>query len=124
MYVCLARKTTAIPRIAVRETDISRHHEDLIEGPLKSFGPSEYYGIEGLKGGGLNFTTIMPSNASLSDSWCKFSQSGRHGLGMKIQQAIILLPYTTIKMKIRQTAESKDDQSMYDRITVNYHFFF
>ena len=42
------RKATANRRIdIVRETGVSRHHED----PLKPLGPSQHYRIEGLKGG-------------------------------------------------------------------------
>ena len=40
------RKTTAIRRVAVRETGVSRHHGGPIEGPPETPRKSLYYRIE------------------------------------------------------------------------------
>ena len=41
------RKTTAIRRIAVRETDVSRHHEELFKDPMR---PHRTMVLESLRG--------------------------------------------------------------------------
>ena len=41
-------KTSAVRRIAFRETDASRHHGGTVEGTLE---PTQHYRIEGFKGG-------------------------------------------------------------------------
>ena len=58
--------------------------------------------FEGLKGGGmaLNFTPIMPRDASLSDSGCIFSQSGEFLLYRALLQI-----YTKKKISTRLNAE-------------------
>jgi len=43
-------KKTAIRRIAVRETSVSRYHRGPIEGPPKVPHSSHHYRIEGFKG--------------------------------------------------------------------------
>jgi len=69
------KKKTAIRRIAVRETGVSRHHGGSTKGPPKPIGPSQHYRIEGFKGG-PQLVPIMPRDAFLSDNRCYFSQSG------------------------------------------------
>ena len=66
-------KTTAIRRIAVRETNVSQHHKGPIEGPLKPLGPSQHYCCKGFEGA-LNCSTIMPRHAGPF-----FFQSTFHG---------------------------------------------
>ena len=48
-WVCVLPKTTAIRRAAVRETSVSRHQGDIIEGPPETPRTSLYYRIEGFK---------------------------------------------------------------------------
>ena len=55
------RKTTAITRVGVRESCVSRHHG----GPFKPPCTPQHYGIEGLKGV-LNGSPIMPRVAIAS----------------------------------------------------------
>ena len=49
-FLSVLPKTTAIRLAAVRETSVSRHHEDPIEGPSENPYTSLYYSIEGFKG--------------------------------------------------------------------------
>ena len=78
----LSRKTTAIERTAVRETDVSRHHGGNIEGPLIFQEPSEHYRVEK----DLNWAPINPRYASLSDSRCIFLQAGKIHSGKFLQE--------------------------------------
>ena len=70
-------KITAIRRIAVRETGISRYHRDPIKGSPETPRTSQHFYIGGFKGA-LNWDPIMPRDASLSDSECKFSTLAQH----------------------------------------------
>ena len=45
------QKTTAIRRVAVRDTSVSRHHEDPIKGHTKALNTSQDYHIKGFKEG-------------------------------------------------------------------------
>ena len=63
-------KTTAIILTAVWETSASRHHGDPFEGAVKLL-TSQHYRIEGFKVGSQLYP-IIPRNASLPDSECKF----------------------------------------------------
>ena len=69
-------KTTAIRRVAVRETiasfDIKLVH---LRGALELLGPSQHYRIEEFKGA-LSRPTIMPGEEGLSDIGCNLFQSG------------------------------------------------
>ena len=58
------------------ETGVSRHHGGPIQGP---WNPSDHHSIYGIRGskGELNWSPLMPRNASLSDSWCGFSRLAR-----------------------------------------------
>ena len=47
----------------------SQHYAGLIDVPLRTLRPLQYYRIEGYKGT-LNQSPIMPKDASLSDSKC------------------------------------------------------
>ena len=49
--------------------------EAQLRDPLKALGPSQHYHVVGFKGV-LNWSPIMPKEASLSDRGCKFFQSG------------------------------------------------
>ena len=68
MSACLLdwKKTTAIRRIAVRGTGVSRHHGAQLRGPL-------YDVVRSLRGA-LNWTPILPTNTSLSNSQCELFQ--------------------------------------------------
>ena len=69
-------KTTAIRRVAVRETIASLGIKLVhLRGALELLGPSQHYPIEGFKGA-LNWASIMLRVASLLDSRCIFFQSG------------------------------------------------
>ena len=64
-------KTTAIRRIAVRETGVSRPHGGPIEGPPEAPRAPQRYRVEGFKGA-LNYSPIMPRDARPSDPEYKF----------------------------------------------------
>ena len=71
----LAGKTTAVRRIAVQKTDVSRHQWAQLWSPLK---PRVHYSTFALRGlrWALNLATIMPRDTSHSDNKCKFFQPG------------------------------------------------
>ena len=67
----------AKPRLGnVWETGISRHLVDQMRAPLIPFRPSQHYCFEMFKGGGFNWASNMPREASLSDSWFIFALWG------------------------------------------------
>ena len=55
---CRSGKTTAIRRIADRQTGVSRHHGGSIEGSPEIPQTSQYYRIEGLKEWPLIWTPL------------------------------------------------------------------
>ena len=68
-------KTTAIKRIAVRETIASLCIiGPQLKAPLKPLGPSQHYDIWEFRGT-FNWAPFLPKDTSLSDSRCKFFQS-------------------------------------------------
>ena len=66
------KKTTSIRPKAIRETSISLHHGDPIDGPPETPQVSHHYDIKGYKGD----SELAQIITSLSDSRCSFSQPG------------------------------------------------
>ena len=61
-------KAPMLQRAAVRDTSVSRHHGAHLRPPLKPFGSSQHYSVEGFK---------ESRQLGLLDSQCKFFQFGK-----------------------------------------------
>ena len=91
-------KAAAIRLLAVRETGVFRHHMDAILGPPETPRTSQHYHIEGLKGA-LNWAPIMPLDACLSDSRCKYLLWRSYHTGLYSHDKLLLrIEYSIIFM--------------------------
>jgi len=94
--ITLSAGNQAVKTITIRRSDtgVSRHHGGPVAGPPETPRASQHYGIEGLKG-----SPIVPRGASLSDSRCKFFQSGQNIYIYMIQ---IIMRVLFIKFLVHQ----------------------
>ena len=69
-------KTTAIRRVADRETGVYRHHRGPIKSPLETPAYHSAIILRYLRGA-LNWNPIMPKDTSLTGSQCDFFDSGQ-----------------------------------------------